>query len=385
MADKFERLSFTKDWNNSSDFPTYEENEAQVRADMQALHDEVKTFINEKLIPGIENLAVPGTGDMLTDVFDPDGMMQDIFAYARAQAAGAVSAARTNTGSAIEEYNGTQVEKFDKVDARLATAENALKTTPGAITLLREYRTAGEYTVQLPAGTVAVYALAVGAGGGGAKGRTGSDNSLGGGGGAGGNALFIGPVLPENIKNFSVTVGKGGAGASDNWAGENGGASSVFGLVAAGGAGGGSSQGDVNPPGKQEPSLSGEALGGSGGEGAYWQSGGYPDVVLNPVGSKTGNAAGVVMPILMVAASAGGGGGGHGGAVTGSAGGICGFGSGGNGGTGGTKDNGNGGDGSQCCGGGGGGGSDWETGTGKGGNGGDGYVAIWIQRSGIDG
>ena len=81
MADKFERLSFTKDWNNSSDFPTYEENEAQVRADMQSLHDEVKDFINDKLIPSIENMAVPGTGDMLAEIYDPHGRRTDVYAF----------------------------------------------------------------------------------------------------------------------------------------------------------------------------------------------------------------------------------------------------------------------------------------------------------------
>ena len=83
----FEKLSFTKDWKNASDFPTYEESEAQVRADLQALHDETKDFINEKLIPNIEGMAVPGTGDMMAAIYDPTGKKQDIFAYARAQGA----------------------------------------------------------------------------------------------------------------------------------------------------------------------------------------------------------------------------------------------------------------------------------------------------------
>ena len=88
MADKFEKLSFTKDWNNASDFPTYETNEAQVRADMQLLHDEAKDFINEKLIPSIERLAVPGAGDMRQAVYDPTGKSRDIFEYVDQAAAG---------------------------------------------------------------------------------------------------------------------------------------------------------------------------------------------------------------------------------------------------------------------------------------------------------
>ena len=36
----FEKLNFTKDWTNPNDFPAYEGDESQVRADMQLLHDE---------------------------------------------------------------------------------------------------------------------------------------------------------------------------------------------------------------------------------------------------------------------------------------------------------------------------------------------------------
>lgn len=87
MAVEFEKLQFKKNWNNASDFPTYEENEAQVRADLQALHDETKEFINEKLIPSIENLAVPGAGDMLAAIYDPNGKRKDVFQYAEDKAA----------------------------------------------------------------------------------------------------------------------------------------------------------------------------------------------------------------------------------------------------------------------------------------------------------
>lgn len=82
MAVEFEKLKFTRDWNNSADFPTYEENEQKVRADMQALHDETKEFINETLIPSIENLAVPGAGDMLEKIYDPERKRENVYAYA---------------------------------------------------------------------------------------------------------------------------------------------------------------------------------------------------------------------------------------------------------------------------------------------------------------
>ena len=53
-------LAFTKNWNSFSDFPTYEDNEAQVRADMQELHDQTKTYLNETLLPELEAQVLAG-------------------------------------------------------------------------------------------------------------------------------------------------------------------------------------------------------------------------------------------------------------------------------------------------------------------------------------
>lgn len=43
------KVQFTKDWTNPDDFPTVETSEAKVREDMQALHDEMKDFVNNTL------------------------------------------------------------------------------------------------------------------------------------------------------------------------------------------------------------------------------------------------------------------------------------------------------------------------------------------------
>lgn len=51
---EFQLLEFTRNWESSEDFSTYEANEAQVRKDMQFLHNETKNFINESLIPQIK-------------------------------------------------------------------------------------------------------------------------------------------------------------------------------------------------------------------------------------------------------------------------------------------------------------------------------------------
>lgn len=50
-------LTFTKDWNNPTDFPTVETSELQVRADFQLLHDEAKDKINELIADHNDNIS----------------------------------------------------------------------------------------------------------------------------------------------------------------------------------------------------------------------------------------------------------------------------------------------------------------------------------------
>lgn len=50
----FEKLQFTKSWTNAQDFPTYEPSEAQVRADLQLLHDEARNGLN-KLVDALND------------------------------------------------------------------------------------------------------------------------------------------------------------------------------------------------------------------------------------------------------------------------------------------------------------------------------------------
>ena len=52
-AEAFPLLGFSRDWNNPADYPTVELDEKKVREDMQSLHDEVKDYINTKLIPAV--------------------------------------------------------------------------------------------------------------------------------------------------------------------------------------------------------------------------------------------------------------------------------------------------------------------------------------------
>lgn len=65
----FSRLKYEKVWTSSSDFPTYEGSETQVREDMQYHPDAVKKFINEKFFPELEGsgaAAMIGAGAGLT-------------------------------------------------------------------------------------------------------------------------------------------------------------------------------------------------------------------------------------------------------------------------------------------------------------------------------
>jgi hypothetical protein len=51
-------LIFTRDWRNPEHFPTLELDETVVRADMQALHNEVKEYLNTVLTPAVEQLSL---------------------------------------------------------------------------------------------------------------------------------------------------------------------------------------------------------------------------------------------------------------------------------------------------------------------------------------
>lgn len=54
MADiSIQKFEFTKNWNNPTDFPTYQPDEAQVRADLQELHDQTRNYFNNVLLQAI--------------------------------------------------------------------------------------------------------------------------------------------------------------------------------------------------------------------------------------------------------------------------------------------------------------------------------------------
>ena len=56
----FTKLNYGKNWTNPADFPTYQENEEQVRADLQYHPDAVKDFLNDTLLKALEAQAAAG-------------------------------------------------------------------------------------------------------------------------------------------------------------------------------------------------------------------------------------------------------------------------------------------------------------------------------------
>lgn len=73
MAGNIPALRFTKDWTNPADFPAHEASEDRVRADMQLLHNEVKTFINEQVVPRVNGSQTKITCGTTPPVGGEDG------------------------------------------------------------------------------------------------------------------------------------------------------------------------------------------------------------------------------------------------------------------------------------------------------------------------
>lgn len=88
----FKKLEFKKDWTSVSDFPTYQDSEVQVRADLQYHPNAVRDFLNQTLLTELEaktsagNLGAVnenGTADTIQHILDSYNeklvqMMEDI-------------------------------------------------------------------------------------------------------------------------------------------------------------------------------------------------------------------------------------------------------------------------------------------------------------------
>jgi hypothetical protein len=109
------KLRFSKNWNNKSDFPTYEMREEQVRADSQLLHDETQTAFNN-LVDDLNSLSAENIPfESSTEV--PAGNLQEAVENVQQQVAEA-SAATIPNGSITDEKlaSGVPTNKADLVD-----------------------------------------------------------------------------------------------------------------------------------------------------------------------------------------------------------------------------------------------------------------------------
>ena len=195
-----------------------------------------------------------GAGDMLAEVYDPQGKAQDMFAFAEA----AVSAHAQDTVSHVtaaerDAWNA----KANAVHAAQHAAGGADPITPAAIgaaaanhthtpasigaaaawKLIAQYKTAGSYTWTVPAGVTQIGVYMVGGGGSGANGSQGSQTYYPTGGAAGYGKNIELTVIPG--WKIAVVVGAGGAGTTGNTERGNAGGTTAFnGVTVLGGAGG---------------------------------------------------------------------------------------------------------------------------------------------------
>lgn len=106
----FQRLEYTKSWNKSEDFPTYEPDEAQVRADLQLLHDEARDGLNRV----VDALNDPGAAAQLP--FAAEGLQADNVQDAIEEVYGAVQTAAAGKlvdGSVTaEKLDGSLLERI---------------------------------------------------------------------------------------------------------------------------------------------------------------------------------------------------------------------------------------------------------------------------------
>ena len=79
------KLNFSRNWENPEDFPTVETDEVKVRQDLQYLHDEIRKYINDTLLPGIQkeltNLPAGAAGGYYTPIVQQTDDDEVMFAF----------------------------------------------------------------------------------------------------------------------------------------------------------------------------------------------------------------------------------------------------------------------------------------------------------------
>ena len=69
-----ESFVYTRDWTKPADFPTFEDDETVVRADMQFQPNELKTFINNVLVSFINTELIPLVDALVSGTITPDSV-----------------------------------------------------------------------------------------------------------------------------------------------------------------------------------------------------------------------------------------------------------------------------------------------------------------------
>ena len=158
MMGYLEKLEFSKDWTKAEDFPTYEPDESQVRADLQLLHNEAKAAINA-LVDKLESaefashLAVSAEGMTATDLA---AALAEILATAKAAQAGTIV-----DGTVTEaKLAAALVQKINSIDVTYSMNAPTANETPGTGYQLGKLWLKPEFSIQNLASD---HALATGA------------------------------------------------------------------------------------------------------------------------------------------------------------------------------------------------------------------------------
>ena len=153
-----EKLEFSKDWTDAEDFPTYEPDESQVRADLQLLHNEAKAAINA-LVDKLESaefashLAVSAEGMTATNLA---AALAEILATAKAAQAGTIV-----DGTVTEaKLAAALVQKINSIDVTYSMNAPTANETPETGYQLGKLWLKPEFSI---ANLASDYALASGA------------------------------------------------------------------------------------------------------------------------------------------------------------------------------------------------------------------------------
>lgn len=158
MMGYLEKLEFSKDWTDAEDFPTYEPDESQVRADLQLLHNEAKAAINA-LVDKLESaefashLAVSAEGMTATNLA---AALAEILTTAKAAQAGTIVDGTVTEAKLAAEL----VQKINSIDVTYSMNAPTANETPETGYQLGKLWLKPEFSI---ANLASDYALASGA------------------------------------------------------------------------------------------------------------------------------------------------------------------------------------------------------------------------------